>query len=60
VTPTLKISLVLIARWQLTKRLAGGETTAAKYGFKVATPELIHNNEGSLTGINDFGCKTIC
>ena len=31
-----------------------------KYGFKVATPELIHSKEGSFTGINDCEGNNMC
>ncbi|MCQ3908449.1 MAG: hypothetical protein MJ200_02650 [Mycoplasmoidaceae bacterium] len=54
VKPTFSISLVLIAFWLLTKRLDGGFSIPLKYFFNVATPELIHIKDGSLTGINDL------
>jgi hypothetical protein len=42
-----------ITRWQLTKLRAGAKVGLLKYFFKVATPELTHNKEGSLSGIRE-------
>jgi len=44
---------VRITRWQLTKLRAGANSGLLKYFFKVATPELIHNKEGSFCGISE-------
>jgi hypothetical protein len=48
-------SSVRITRWQLTKLRAGAKPGLLKYFFKVATPELIHNKEGSFCGIRETG-----
>jgi hypothetical protein len=37
--------------WALVMRGFFGITEPSKYFFNVATPELIHNKDGSLTGI---------
>gem|GEM_PF-3875346 len=48
--PTFSISLVLIDFCEFTNLSAGGSFLPSKYGFNVATPELIHNKLGSSTG----------
>ncbi|MBR4486557.1 hypothetical protein IKS57_04335, partial [bacterium] len=47
-------SLVLTAFCKFTILFAGGFSSPEKYFFNVATPELIHNNDGSLFGIKDL------
>jgi len=46
---------VRITRWQFTKLRVGAKEGLLKYFFRVATPELIHNNEGSFWGISEAG-----
>jgi hypothetical protein len=60
VTPTFKISLVLMAFCELVNLGAGGVAVPEKYFFSVATPELIHKSDGSLTGIKDFDGTIKC
>jgi hypothetical protein len=46
--------LVLIAFWQFVNRGDDGFSTPEKYFLSVATPELTHNSDESLIGINDL------